>query len=123
LQQDGVQKSISSRNIGTIPGQVIEAQGIACRLYELRNEAGLTQAELAELVGTSRTVITRLEDDDDDGHSLSMLRRGSQARASGMVPGHQFQPRVKNPVCTMVPRLDCLPTPLVCRKPVHAAGK
>ena len=48
---------------------------IARRLYELRNEAGLTQAELAELVGTSRTVITRLEDDDYDGHSLSMLRR------------------------------------------------
>jgi DNA-binding XRE family transcriptional regulator len=52
---------------------------IARRLYELRDEAGLTQAELAELVGTSRTVITRLEDDDYDGHSLSMLRRVAAA--------------------------------------------
>jgi DNA-binding XRE family transcriptional regulator len=52
---------------------------IARRLYELRGEAGLTQAELAELVGTSRTVITRLEDDDYDGHSLSMLRRVAAA--------------------------------------------
>ena len=52
---------------------------IARRLNELRDEAGLTQAELAELVGTSRTVITRLEDDDYDGHSLSMLRRVAAA--------------------------------------------
>jgi DNA-binding XRE family transcriptional regulator len=48
---------------------------IARRVFELRSEAGLTQAELAKVVGTSRTVITRLEDDDYTGHSLSMLRR------------------------------------------------
>jgi len=48
---------------------------IARRIYELRQEAGLTQAQLARLVGTSRTVISRLEDDDYSGHSLGMLRR------------------------------------------------
>lgn len=48
---------------------------IARRIYKLRKDAGLTQAQLAQLVGTSRPVITRLEDDDYDGHSLSMLRR------------------------------------------------
>ncbi len=48
---------------------------IARRIYKLRTDAGLSQAQLAKLVGTSRTVITRLEDDDYDGHSLSMLRR------------------------------------------------
>jgi DNA-binding XRE family transcriptional regulator len=48
---------------------------IARRIYKLRTDAGLSQAELAKLVGTSRTVITRLEDDDYEGHSLSMLRR------------------------------------------------
>ena len=52
---------------------------IARRIYELRNDAGLTQAELAKLVGTARTVITRLEDDDYAGHSLSMLRRVAAA--------------------------------------------
>ncbi len=48
---------------------------IAQNIYDLRQEAGLTQQALADLVGTSRTVITRLEDADYDGHSLSMLRR------------------------------------------------
>ncbi|MCA9753671.1 MAG: helix-turn-helix domain-containing protein [Gemmatimonadetes bacterium] len=52
---------------------------IARKLHELRTKAGITQAELARLVGTSRTVITRLEDDDYDGHSLSMLRRVAAA--------------------------------------------
>ena len=48
---------------------------IARRIHKLRTDAGLTQAELAKLVGTSRTVITRLEDDDYDRHSLTMLHR------------------------------------------------
>lgn len=48
---------------------------IARRIYKLRTDAGLTQEELAKLVGTSRPVISRLENDDYEGHSLSMLRR------------------------------------------------
>ena len=41
----------------------------------LRNEAGLTQRELAERVGTTQSVISRLESDEYEGHSLSMLYR------------------------------------------------
>ena len=48
---------------------------VARKIYSLRTEAGLTQAKLAKLVGTSRSVISRLEDDDYRGHSLAMLRR------------------------------------------------
>lgn len=48
---------------------------VARRIYRLRTEAGLTQKELARLVGTSHSVISRLEDDDYRGHSLAMLRR------------------------------------------------
>jgi DNA-binding XRE family transcriptional regulator len=48
---------------------------IARRIYDLRTEAGLTQQALAKLVGTSASVISRLEDDDYEGHSLTMLRR------------------------------------------------
>ncbi len=48
---------------------------IARRIYELRIKAELTQQQLARLVGTSTSVICRLEDADYEGHSLSMLRR------------------------------------------------
>ena len=48
---------------------------IACKIYDLRNKSGLTQKALAKLVGTTPSVISRLEDADYQGHSLSMLRR------------------------------------------------
>ncbi len=44
-------------------------------IYNARQEAGLTQAELAELAGTTQSVISRLEDADYEGHSLPMLNR------------------------------------------------
>ncbi len=52
---------------------------IAGQIYELRTKAGLTQRELAERVGTTPSVICRLEDADYEGHSLSMLRRIAEA--------------------------------------------
>lgn len=47
----------------------------ARKIYELRTKAGLTQRQLAELVGTTASVICRLEDADYEGHSLAMLQR------------------------------------------------
>ena len=52
---------------------------IARKIYELRTKAGLTQRELAKLVGTTASVICRLEDADYEGHSLGMLRRVAAA--------------------------------------------
>jgi transcriptional regulator with XRE-family HTH domain len=48
---------------------------IAQAIYDLRTRAGLTQRQLAALVGTSASAICRLEDADYDGHSLAMLQR------------------------------------------------
>jgi DNA-binding XRE family transcriptional regulator len=48
---------------------------LARQIYELRENAGLTQERLAELVGTTPSVISRLEDSDYEGHSLTMLKR------------------------------------------------
>ena len=48
---------------------------IARKMYGLRTQAGLTQAQLGKLVGTTASVICRLEDADYEGHSLAMLRR------------------------------------------------
>src|SRR4051794_3863066 len=47
---------------------------VARKIYELRTKAGLTQRQLAKLVGTTASVICLLEDADYEGHSLSMLR-------------------------------------------------
>jgi predicted transcriptional regulator len=48
---------------------------VARMIYDARIKAGLTQKELAKLVGTTQSVIARLEDADYEGHSLSMLNR------------------------------------------------
>ena len=48
---------------------------IARKIYDLRTQAGLSQRALAKLVGTTASVICRLEDSDYEGHSLAMLRR------------------------------------------------
>ncbi len=52
---------------------------VARKIYDLRTEAGLTQRELAERMGTKASVISRLEDADYDGHSLAMLKRVASA--------------------------------------------
>lgn len=48
---------------------------VARKIFGLRTKAGLTQAQLAKLIGTTASVICRLEDADYEGHSLAMLRR------------------------------------------------
>jgi len=48
---------------------------VAQMIYDARQKAGLTQKQLAELIGTKQQVIARLEDADYDGHSLTMLQR------------------------------------------------
>ena len=52
---------------------------VARMIYEARKQSGLTQAQLAELIGTKQPVIARLEDADYEGHSLSMLQRIAEA--------------------------------------------
>jgi DNA-binding XRE family transcriptional regulator len=52
---------------------------VARKICELRKRAGLTQQQLAKLVGTTTSVICRLEDADYEGHSLAMLRRIGKA--------------------------------------------
>ena len=48
---------------------------VARLIYKARKMAGLTQTELAKLIGSKQPVIARLEDADYEGHSLTMLQR------------------------------------------------
>ena len=57
-----------------IAEETVNAQ-VAQMIYEARTKAGLTQGELAKLVGTRPSVIARLEEADYEGQSLTMLQR------------------------------------------------
>jgi hypothetical protein len=53
------------------------------QIYDARTKAGLSQSELAELIGSKQPVIARLEDADYEGRSLTMLQRIAAALARG----------------------------------------
>jgi transcriptional regulator with XRE-family HTH domain len=48
---------------------------VAQLVYDVRTESSLSQKELAKLVGTTRSVIQRLEDADYDAGTERMLNR------------------------------------------------
>ena len=55
------------------------AWDIALQLVALRRARGLTQEQVAELLGTRQQAIARLENPAYTGHSLSMVRRYVEA--------------------------------------------
>jgi ribosome-binding protein aMBF1 (putative translation factor) len=73
------------RYIGEDPERIAEYEqaaadvDIARAIYDMRTQAGLTERQLAKKVGTTASVIFRLEDADYEGHSLAMLRRIAEA--------------------------------------------
>jgi ribosome-binding protein aMBF1 (putative translation factor) len=56
-----------------------EKAAVAAEIHKARTARGLSQKQLAKLIGTTQSVIARLEDADYRGHSLSMLRRIAHA--------------------------------------------
>jgi len=56
-----------------------EAWDVALQIAALRQQAGLSQKDLAKLLKTSQQQISRLESPGYEGHSLSMLRRVADA--------------------------------------------
>ena len=80
LKFDAVQY-LHDRYIGNDPKRLASLEEeklnaeIAQEIYDLRSISGLTQRALAKRVGTTASVICRLEDADYDGHSLPMLQR------------------------------------------------
>jgi ribosome-binding protein aMBF1 (putative translation factor) len=58
---------------------------VAQMIYDARTKAGLSQSELAALIGSKQPVIARLEDADYEGHSLTMLQRIAAALEQRLV--------------------------------------
>ena len=68
---------------------------VALAIREARERAHLTQEKLAKLVGTTQSVISRLEDADYEGHSLSMLQRIADALHCRLIIKIEAQPTTK----------------------------
>ncbi|MBX7232836.1 MAG: helix-turn-helix transcriptional regulator [Caldilineales bacterium] len=60
------------------------AWDIALQLAALRQARGLTQKQVADLLGTRQQAIARLEDPTYSGHSLSMVRRYVEALGASL---------------------------------------
>ena len=72
------------------------SKSVAARaIYDVRTAAGLTQAELARMIGTKQSVIARLEDGDYEGHTYRILNR--LAVALNQDVDIRFVPRVSRP--------------------------
>lgn len=52
---------------------------IACKIREYRKASGLTQKNLAQLIGTKQSVISRLENAEYEGHSFAILKKIASA--------------------------------------------
>ena len=83
--ESGTVQLLYDRYVGNDPKRIeayeqeVLNADLARKLFELRTQAGLSQRQLAELVGTSASAICRLEDADYEGHSLSVLKRIAEA--------------------------------------------
>lgn len=58
---------------------------VALTIRRARETAGLTQGELARRVGTTQSVISRLEDADYEGHTFRILERIATALGQQVV--------------------------------------
>ena len=78
-------KILRDRYIGDDPGRKasLEAERlnaqVARTIFQMRAESGMTQKQLADLIGTTQSVISRLEDADYEGHSIAMVTKIAEA--------------------------------------------
>jgi ribosome-binding protein aMBF1 (putative translation factor) len=80
-QTDDAVEILHRRFVKDDPEKIAELEKIradndvARKIHDLRMKSGLSQREFAKLVGTTASVICRLEDSDYEGYSLAMLNR------------------------------------------------
>ena len=65
-----------------------QALKLAIKIAELRNQKGLSQQELAKLMGTSQQAISRIESGEYEGFTLKTLEK--IAEATGMRVNIEF---------------------------------
>jgi hypothetical protein len=120
FRSKGIQH-LDHRYVGRDPQKIAEfpkagaEADVAQALYAIRTRVGLTQRQLATMVGTSASVICKLEDADYDGHSLSMLRR------IGAAMGQRVEIRFR-PISTRQRRPKPANKPSAVRRPADGSS-
>jgi transcriptional regulator with XRE-family HTH domain len=80
---------------------------LALLVREMREDTGLTQTELAKRVGTTQSVIARLEDAEYTGHSLAMLERIATACGVALKLHAEKKPNFEREVALALSRSGC----------------
>jgi ribosome-binding protein aMBF1 (putative translation factor) len=78
--------------------RTIQQIDLAMLIREMRQTAGLTQMELARKIGSTQSVIARLEDAEYVGHSLAMLERTAAACGVNLKLHAEKKPHFKREV-------------------------
>jgi ribosome-binding protein aMBF1 (putative translation factor) len=71
--------------LGQVRSAVEESLALAQMIYDMRTEAGLSQRELAQRMGTTQSVISRLEEGGGTGNRVDTLARVATALGRHMV--------------------------------------
>lgn len=83
-----------SRSFQRAVKQARASAEMAVAIHDAREAAGLSQTQLARLVGTTQSVISRLEDAAYEGHSLTMLYRIACALRRPLYVGFGGVPKI-----------------------------
>jgi|SRR5215472_7569740 len=92
------QRKRESATYRKVFAQTLEQIDLAVLVREMREDAGFTQGELARKMGTTQSVIARLEDAEYSGHSLSMLERIASVCGVGLKLHAEKKPRFEREV-------------------------
>lgn len=76
--------------------QTRREMALGLKIRRLREDAGLTQQQLADRIDTQPSAISRIEDADYDAHTLSLLKRVAEALDMRLVV--DFESRDPRPV-------------------------
>ena|SRR5687768_9271587 len=72
--------------------QTHREMALGMKIRRLREDAGLTQQQLGNRIGTQASALSRIEDADYDGHSMSLLGRVADALGMMLIVGFQRKP-------------------------------
>jgi transcriptional regulator with XRE-family HTH domain len=102
---DAIRKKLAEdQDLAEAVGKARLSFNVASEIQRVRDELGVTQKGLANLVGTQQSVIARLEDAEYDGHSVKLLRRIADATGKRLelrfvdaVPQHYLSLETEKP--------------------------